>query len=71
MVVLDRLVRVSLSKFASREVGHDIANFFESKDNRGYDRSLAVVADTVSGNASYKERDEASILEWLEARGYV
>ena len=71
MVVLDRLVRVSLSKFASREVGKDIANFFEGKDNRGYDRSLAVVADTVSGNASYKERDEASILEWLETKGYV
>lgn len=71
MVVVDRLLRVSLNKFASREIGQDIAKFFEGKDNRGYDRGLGIVADTVSGNASYKERDEVSILEWLGKRDYL
>lgn len=70
-VVMDRYLRVSLNKFASREVGQDIAKFFQGKDNRGWDRSLGVVADTIEGNAKYRERDEGLVLEWLEARGYV
>lgn len=70
MVVLDRFLRVSLNKFASREVGKEIATFFESKDNKGYDRSLGVIQDTIAGNAGYKERDEKVLAEWLAARGY-
>ncbi len=70
-VVLDRFLRMSLSKFASHEVEKDIASFFSDKDNRGYDRSLGVISDTVRGNANYKERDEKLILEWLSAHGYA
>ena len=70
-VVLDRFLRMSLSKFASHDVERDIAQFFSAKDNRGYDRSLGVISDTVRGNANYKERDEKLILEWLSAHGYA
>ena len=71
MVMLDRFVRVSLNKFADREVGREIETFFKDKDTRGYDRSLGVVRDTIATNAGYKERDEGLILEWLTARGYA
>lgn len=70
MVVLDRFLKLSLSKFADHAVERDIAKFFEGKDNRGYDRGLGVVADTIRGNANYKERDGKVILEWLKAHGY-
>lgn len=70
-IVLDRFLRLSLSKFASHEVEKDIAQFFSGKDNRGYDRSLGVISDTVRGNANYKERDGKLIMEWLSAHGYA
>ena len=71
MVVLERFLRVALNKFASEEVKRDIEGFFAGKDQRGYDRGLAVVKDTVEGQAKYKERDEAVVREWLKARGYL
>ncbi|KZF20641.1 putative aminopeptidase [Xylona heveae TC161] len=70
-VVIDRFLKMGLSKFASHEVGQDIAKFFEGKDNRGYDRTLGVISDTVRANANYKERDEKLVLEWLQAHGYA
>ncbi len=71
MVVLDRFLRLSLNKFASFETADDIVRFFEGKDNRGYDRSLGVVSDTVRGYAAYKERDYPVVKEWLGAHGYL
>jgi aminopeptidase N len=71
MVVLDRFVRVSLNKFSEFEVDEDIRKFFEAKDNKGYDRSLAIVSDTIRGNAKYKERDMERVKEWLGAHGYL
>jgi aminopeptidase N len=71
MVVFDRWLRQALSKFSDHNVERDIAEFFKDKDNTGYDRSLRVIADTIKGNANYKERDEQLILEWLKAHGYA
>ncbi|KAI9774858.1 MAG: hypothetical protein M1840_000074 [Geoglossum simile] len=71
MVVFDRWLRQALSKFSDHNVEREIAEFFEDKDNTGYDRSLRVIADTIKGNANYKERDEQLILEWLKAHGYA
>lgn len=71
MVVLERFLRMSLNKFASFEVKKDIDAFFADKDNRGYDRGLGVVADTITGAAKYKERDVGLVKEWLGAHGYL
>ncbi|KAK5730403.1 hypothetical protein LTR15_000340 [Elasticomyces elasticus] len=71
MVVLERFLRMSLQKFASLEVEKDIQAFFKDKDNAGYDRGLAVVSDTVKGNARYRERDTEVVKEWLSAHGYA
>jgi hypothetical protein len=71
MVVLDRFLRLSLQKFADRETEKEIAKFFEGKDNRGYDRTLNIVSDTVLGRAAYKERDASVLLEWLKTNGYA
>ncbi|KAG0648183.1 Aminopeptidase [Hyphodiscus hymeniophilus] len=71
MVVLDRFLRVSLNKFSDRETENDIKYFFADKDNRGYDRTLNILSDTISGRAAYKERDGKVVLEWLKTNGYA
>jgi len=71
MVVLERFLRTGLQKFASFDVEKDIQTFFKDKDNTGYDRGLAVVSDTIKGNARYRERDMELVREWLGAHGYA
>lgn len=71
MVVLERFLRMCLTKFSSFEVEKDIEKFFKDKDNTGYDRGLAVASDTIKANAKYKERDAKVVKEWLEAHGYL
>ena len=70
-MVIDRYFKSCLSKFASHEVERDIAVFFKDKDTKAYDRGLVQVSDTVKANANYKERDEALVLEWLQAHDYA
>ncbi|KAL4886368.1 peptidase family M1-domain-containing protein [Aspergillus karnatakaensis] len=70
-VVFERFVRMGLSKFADHSIGADIVSFFQDKDTSAYDRALVIVADSIRTNASYKERDEKQVLQWLEAHGYA
>ena len=71
MVVLDRFILCCLNKFSDRETEKEIAKFFEGRDNRGYDRTLAIASDTILGRATYKERDGKVLLEWLKAHEYA
>jgi len=71
MVVLERFLRAGLSKFASFDVADEIKGFFAGKDQRGFDRGLGVVDDTIRGQAAYRKRDEAVIREWLKTNGYL
>lgn len=71
MVVLDRFLKLSLEKFTDLETEHDIAAFFKDKDNRGYDRTLGVLSDTIKGRAGYRTRDREILLEWLKAHKYA
>lgn len=70
-VVFDRFLRMGLVKFAEHSVKKDIEKFFEGKDKSGIDRGLIIVADTVSANANYKEREEGVVVEWLKGNGYA
>ncbi len=71
MVLLDRFIKLSLNKFNDRETEREISLFFDGRDNRGYDRTLNVVSDTILGRAAYRERDSKVILEWLKAHNYA
>ena len=70
-VVLDRWIKIGLNQFSEREIDQQIKTFFKDKDTAGFDRSLAQASDNIEANASYKERDEAVLLEWLKANGYA
>ena len=71
MVVLDRFLRITLTTFANDAVAGEIKDFFKSKDNTGYDRSLGVIQDSIKSNAAYRERDSEALREWLSAHGYL
>lgn len=71
MVVLERFLRTGLQKYVSYELEADIMAFYKDKDNTGYDRGLAVVSDTIKGNARYRERDMESVRAWLKAKDYL
>lgn len=70
-VVFERFIRMGLSKFADHRIGEDIAGFFQGKNTRAYERALVIISDNIRTNASYKARDEALALEWLQTHGYV
>lgn len=69
--VLSRYLKKTLERFASHEVERDIVQFFEGKDQRGYDRSIVQVSDSIRANADYRERDDQLVLEWLKTHGYA
>jgi len=71
MIVFDRFIKRGLAEFNDVETEKEIANFFADKDNRGYDRTLAVISDTILGRVAYKERDAKKTLVWLQANGYA
>ncbi|KAJ6164340.1 hypothetical protein N7470_003012 [Penicillium chermesinum] len=70
-IVFDRFIRMGLSKFADHQTGEDITAFLKSKNIGALTRALIIVADNIRTNASYKERDQALVLEWLQAHGYA
>ena len=70
-VVQDRWIKFGLPNYSDHEIEQEIADFFKDKDTSAFKRSLVIVSDTIKGNANYKARDEAVLLEWLEAHGYA
>jgi aminopeptidase N len=70
-ICLDRWIKTGLVHFSDHKTSEDIKTFFSDKDTKAFERSLEVVLNTIAGNANYRERDEALVLEWLNAHGYV
>lgn len=70
-IVLDRWIKMGLTGFSNLEVERDIASFFKDKDTTAFARSLVIISDSITANASYKQRDEKVLLEWLQANDYA
>lgn len=70
-IVLDRWIKLGLTQFSDHKIKSEVDEFFKDKDTTAYNRSLVVVGDSITANANYKERDEAVLLEWLQAHGYA
>ena len=68
---MDRYVRVTMKHFATQRDLQEMEAFFREKNTTAFARSLVQIMDTVKSNATYLERDEALILEYLQAHGYV
>ncbi|KAK2749214.1 hypothetical protein FQN57_006829 [Myotisia sp. PD_48] len=70
-IILQRFLRLSLSKYADQAIEQDINKFFEDKEKGGIDRALTVALDNIHTSATYKAREEEAVLEWLKAHGYA
>ncbi|KAI8231737.1 Aminopeptidase 2 [Colletotrichum sp. SAR 10_96] len=70
-IVVDRFIQVSLGKFTDFDSVKDIESFFADKDTSAFSRTLETVKDKVRGRAAYRERDAASLKEWLVANKYA
>ncbi|GAB1318269.1 Peptidase family M1-domain-containing protein [Madurella fahalii] len=70
-ILVDRMVNVSLPKFADLDTLKDIENFFAGVSTKGFDRTLETVKDKIRGRAAYKTRDAKGIKEWLVNNGYA
>lgn len=70
-IVLDRWIKMGLTGYSDIAVEQDIAAFFKDKDTTAFARSLDIISNSIKANASYKERDEKELLEWLSAHGYA
>lgn len=70
-VVIDRWIKNGLVNYSDTDIRDDIAGFFKDKETGFFSRSLVIISDTITGNANYKKRDEAQLLEWLMAHSYA
>jgi hypothetical protein len=70
-VILDRFVRLTLGKFTEAKYLDEIDEFFKDKDTASFNRTLEQVKDNVRGRVTYRERDTATIKEWLQANKYI
>lgn len=70
-VVIDRWVKMGLASYSDPSIRDDITRFFKDKKTGAFSRSLVIISDTITGNANYKQRDEAQLAEWLKAHGYA
>ncbi len=70
-ILIDRMVNVSLPKFADAESLKDIETFFAGVSTKGFDRTLEQVKDKIRGRAAYKTRDAKVVKEWLVNNGYA
>ena len=71
VAVLDRLLRYILGGFSSRANLTDFDDFFRNKYTEGFAKALKKCKDEIQSRASYRERDAASLKQWLMDNGYI
>lgn len=69
-VVFDRFIRMSLVNFVTKQDRDEIEAFFKDKDTKPFERALIQTLDSIESNYKYRERDQAKVVEWLNANGY-
>ena len=69
--MLGTVISMITSNFTTKAQAQEVAAFFKDKSVKGFDRALAQSMDAVAAKASWVERDQADVREWLRANGYL
>ncbi|SMN18466.1 similar to Saccharomyces cerevisiae YHR047C AAP1 Arginine/alanine aminopeptidase, overproduction stimulates glycogen accumulation [Maudiozyma saulgeensis] len=69
--LLGHLLNVTISGFTSYEDISMVKAFFESKDTKGYDKSLAQAIDTVESKAQWVVRDAEDVEKYLKEKKFL
>lgn len=70
-IIVDRFVRVSLGSFTHEAAITDLDAFFDTRDTKAFDRTLATVKDKIRSRAAYRQREAGAPKDWLASHGYL
>jgi aminopeptidase N len=71
MVIIDRLMRLTIANYSSKETYDDMVAFFKDKNTTGFDRSLAQSLDVVKGKYQWVDRSSSEVESWLKEHNYL
>ena len=69
--LLGHLLNVTISGFTSYQDISTIKEFFDKKDTKGYDKSLAQAIDTIESKAQWVSRDTADVEKYLKEKKFL
>ena len=69
--MLGNMVMMMTSGFTKKEQLARVDEFFQGKNNSGYDQSLEQSKDSVRSKISWLARDADDVAAWLQANGYA
>jgi aminopeptidase 2 len=69
--MLGAMVTIFTSSFTTQQQLDRVEAFFQSKDTKGYDQSLAQSLDAIRSKVSWVRRDSEDVAGWLRANGYL
>lgn len=69
--MLGSVVTISTSGFTKEEQKKNVIKFFEDKNTKGFDQSLAQSLDIITSRSNWANRDAKTISEWLQANNYT
>lgn len=70
-IAIERFARVTLQRYVTRKRADEMRAFFKDKDTSRFSQALGLALNAIEGNASWYERDEARVGEFLSAHGYA
>ena len=71
MTMLSSVVSICISGFTTESQKQDVADFFQDKDKKGYDRSLEQSFDSIQAKCNWLARDRDDVSGWLKQNGYL
>jgi len=71
MTMLSSVVSICSAGFTSESQIRKVEDFFQNKDQKGFDRSLQQSLDSIRAKANWLRRDGEDVAGWLKANGYL
>lgn len=69
--LLGHVIQICVSKFTTPQQKVAVEKFFENKNQKGYDKTLAQALDRVSASIAWRSRDAENITDWLKKNNYL
>jgi aminopeptidase 2 len=71
MTMLSSVVSICSAGFTSESQIRKVEDFFQNKDQKGFDRSLQQSLDSIRAKANWLRRDGEDVAGWLKENGYL
>lgn len=71
LTMLGTVVTICTSSFTSKKQIADVKEFFEKRNTKGFNQSLAQSLDSIKAKAQWIERDGEDVKGWLKENKYL